>query len=37
MLFIREDANEFKFEDDEDSNDEDHRGNEYPDVSIIIC
>jgi len=28
----REDANEFKFEDDEDSNDEDHRGNEYPDT-----
>jgi len=27
----RDDPTEFKYEDDEDSNDEDHRGNEYPD------
>jgi len=27
----RDDPTEFKYDDDEDSNDEDHRGNEYPD------
>ena len=33
---FREAPEEFKYEDDEDSNDEDYRGNEYPDVRIFL-
>ena len=33
---FREAPEEFKYEDDEDSNDEDFRGNEYPDVGLLL-